>query len=121
MGHIFVNPFCVCVRRDISSPNKGKFDDDDDDDDDDVSVTMCTVSALGRLLKTFRQSSWKFLGKEVIACNCALPSITCTDPSNAVVLGDFDNLSKWCISSALLVFTKAPSAVAITQGIGPSG
>jgi len=25
----FVNPFCVCVRRDISSPNKGKFYDDD--------------------------------------------------------------------------------------------
>jgi len=30
-----VNPFCACVRRDISSPNKGKFDDDDDDDNDD--------------------------------------------------------------------------------------
>ena len=32
---LVVNPFCVCVRRDISSPNKEKFDDDDDDDDDD--------------------------------------------------------------------------------------
>ena len=32
---IFVNPFCVCVRRDISSLNKEIFDDDDDDDDDD--------------------------------------------------------------------------------------
>src|SRR6218665_247102 len=28
---IFVNPFCFCVRRDISSPNTGKCDDDDDD------------------------------------------------------------------------------------------
>jgi len=25
---LFVIPFCVCVRRDISSPKKGKFDDD---------------------------------------------------------------------------------------------
>ena len=29
----FVNPFCICIRRDISSATKGKFDDDDDDED----------------------------------------------------------------------------------------